>query len=144
MELSLYLEPNHCNEVHDFLLPTLGPQTKEFIQLLQMIAAIDKELKTPHLHQCLAKLQALDPNFSLDIDFFDPIHDYNDFLEKEKEALKVSFQEKPTVSTIKKTIRNFREKNETHCKKLIDLYEVKLERDRFNKIITSLQPSSYP
>ena len=91
MKLSLYLEPNHCNKVHALLLPTLGKHTKSFIQTIQMIAAIDKELEKPHLHHCLAKLKAMDPNFSLEVDFFDPIHDYDVLLEKEKQKLKDFF-----------------------------------------------------
>jgi hypothetical protein len=137
IELSLYLEPNHCNNAYVLLLPTLGEQTKPFIQLLQMIAAIDKELETPHLHHCLAKLQAMDPNFSLEVDFFDPIHDYNRLLDKEQQVLKDLLKEEQTVASVKKAIQLFRKENEKNCKKLIDLYEVKLERDRLDKFMRS-------
>lgn len=135
MEISLYLDPNHCNQVHTLLLPTLGTETKPFIQILQMIAAIDRVLETPHLHHCLEKLKAMDPNFSLEVDFFDPIHDYDELLEKEKDKLKNIMKEKPTIATVKKAIRRFYEVNEKNCKKLIDLYEVKMERERLDKII---------
>lgn len=137
MELSLYLEPIHCNNAHVLLFPTLGKQTKPFIQLLQMIAAIDKELETPHLQHCLARIQAIDPNFSLEVDFFDPIHDYNRVLDKEKQSLKDLFKEEQTVASVKKAIRRFREENEKKCKKVIDLYEVKLERERLDKFMRS-------
>jgi len=135
MELSLYLDPTHCNEVHAYLFPTLGNKTKPFIQLLQMIAAIDKELETPHLQHCLAKLQAMDPNFSLEVDFFDPIHDYDELLEKEKRILKDLMNEKQTIASVRKAIHRFREENEKNCKIVIDLYEVKLERERLDNFI---------
>ena len=145
MELSLYLEPNHCNEVHSYLLPTLGKKTKPFIQFLQIIAAIDKELETPHLHHCLAKLQAMDPNFSLDVDFFDPIHDYDELLEKEKQGLKDLLKKKQTIDSVKKAILSFRTENEKNCKILIDLYEVKMERKRLDNFMRQLSlPSFYP
>lgn len=144
MELSLYLDPTHCNEAHDYLFPILGHESKSFIQLLQMIAAIDKEIETPHLQHCLAKIQALDPNFSLEVDFFDPIFDYNEVLEREKQVLKDLLKEPQTISSVKKAIQRFRKENEKNCKIVIDLYEVKLETERFNKIMLSLQPSSYP
>lgn len=139
MELSLYLDPTHCNEVHAYLLPALGKDAKPFIQLLQMIAAIDKEISKPHLQHCLAKLQAMDPNFSLEVDFFDPIHDYDTLLEKEKEVLKDLLKEKQTIASVRKAIHRFREENEKNCKIVIDLYEVKLETERFEKIMLSLQ-----
>ena len=144
MKLSLYLEPNHCNKVHALLLPTLGKHTKSFIQTIQMIAAIDKELEKPHLHHCLAKLKAMDPNFSLEVDFFDPIHDYDVLLEKEKQKLKDLLKEEQTITNVKKAIHQFREENEKNCKKLIDLYEVKIERERLDNFMQhlSLQPSS--
>jgi len=138
MELSLYLEPNHCNEVHDYLFPTLGNQTKPFIQLLQMISAIDKELEKPYLQHCLARLQAMDPNFSLEVDFFDPIHDYDELLEKEKQILRDLMNEKQTINSVKKAIHRFREEIEKNCKKLIDLYEVKLERERLDNFMRLL------
>ncbi len=138
MELSLYLDPNHCNEVYVYLFPTLGKETKPFIQLLQTIAAIDKEISKPHLQHCLAKLQAMDPNFSLEVDFFDPIHDYDTLLEKEKEILKNLLNENQTVATVKKAIQRFREENEKNCKIVIDLYEVKLETERFENIMRKL------
>ena len=145
MELSLYLDPNHCNQAYILLFPTLGKQTKPFIQFLQMIAAIDKELEKPHLHHCLAKLQAMDPNFSFDVDFFDPIHDYDRLLDKEKQTLKDLLKEEQTIASVKKAIRRFREENEKNCKKLIDLYEMKIERERFDKFMMQLSlPSSYP
>ena len=145
MELSLYLDPTHCNEVHAYLFPTLGEKTKPFIQLLQMIAAIDKELETPHLKHCLARIQAMDPNFSLEVDFFDPIHDYNELLEKEKQGLRDLIKKKQTVASVKQAIRRFREENEKNCKKVIDLYEVKLERERLDNFMRQLSlPSSYP
>jgi hypothetical protein len=135
MELSLYLDPTHCNQVHAYLFPTLGKQTKSFIQTLQAIAAVDKVLETPHLHHCLAKLQAMDPNFSLEVDFFDPIHDYDVLLEKEKQTLKDLFKKEQTIDSVKKAIRRFREVNEKNCKKVIDLYEVKIERERLDKFM---------
>jgi len=138
MELSLYLDPTHCNEVHAYLFPTLGNKTKPFIQLLQMIAAIDKELETPHLQHCLAKLQAMDPNFSLEVDFFDPIHDYDELLEKEKRILKDLMNEKQTIASVRKAIHRFREENEKNCKIVIDLYEVKLERERLDNFMRLL------
>jgi hypothetical protein len=138
MELSLYLDPTHCNEVHAYLFPTLGNKTKPFIQLLQMIAAIDKELETPHLQHCLAKLQAMDPNFSLEVDFFDPIHDYDELLEKEKRILKDLMNEKQTIASVRKAIHRFREENEKNCKIVIDLYEVKLERERLDNFMRQL------
>ena len=137
MELSLYLEPNHCNKAHVLLFPTLGKQTKPFIQLLQMIAAIDKELETPHLQNCLKRIQAMDPNFSLEVDFFDPIHDYDRALDREKQILKDLLKKEQTVASVKKAIRRFREENEKNCKKVIDLYEVKLERERLDKFMRS-------
>ena len=138
MELSLYLDPTHCNEVHAYLFPTLGEKTKPFIQLLQMIAAIDKELEVPHLYHCLARIQAMDPNFSLEVDFFDPIHDYNELLEKEKQVLRDLMKEKQTVASVRKAIHRFREENEKNCKIVIDLYEVKLERDRLDNFMRQL------
>lgn len=138
MELSLYLDPIHCNEVYDHLFPTLGNKTRTFIEILQMIAAIDKELETPHLKHCLARIQAMDPNFSLEVDFFDPIHDYDELLEKEKQVLKDLLKEKQTVASVRKAIHRFREENEKKCKKVIDLYEVKLERDRLDNFILKL------
>ena len=138
MELSLYLDPTHCNEVHAYLFPTLGEKTKPFIQLLQMIAAIDRELEIPHLHHCLARIQAMDPNFSLDVDFFDPIHDYDELLEKEKQVLRDLMKEKQTVASVRKAIHRFREENEKNCKIVIDLYEVKLERERLDNFMRQL------
>jgi hypothetical protein len=138
MELSLYLDPTHCNEVHAYLFPTLGEKTKPFIQLLQMIAAIDKEIEKPHLQHCLARLQAMDPNFSLDVDFFDPIHDYDALLEKEKQVLRDLIKKKQTVASVRKAIHRFREENEKNCKKVIDLYEVKLERERLDNFMRQL------
>ena len=46
---------------------------------------------------------------------------------------------------IKKALHIFREENEKNCKILIDLYEVKIERERLDKFMKhfSLQPSSY-
>lgn len=138
MELSLYLDPTHCNEVHAYLFPTLGEKTKPFIQLLQMIAAIDKELEIPHLQHCLARIQAMDPNFSLEVDFFDPIHDYDELLEKEKQILRDLLKEKHTVASVRKAIHRFREENEKNCKIVIDLYEVKLERERLDNFMRQL------
>jgi hypothetical protein len=144
MELSLYLDQNHCNKVYDVLLPTFGIQTKPFIQIIQSIAAVDKELKKNHLHQCLTKLKAMDPNFSLEIDFFDPIHDYNDSLEKEKNKLIHILKKHQKIDHVKKAIRIFRQENEKNCKKLLDLYEVKIERERLDKFMRQLSlPSSY-
>ena len=138
MELSLYLDPIHCNEVYDHLFPTLGNKTRPFIEILQMIAAIDKELETPHLKQCLSRIQAMDPNFSLEVDFFDPIHDYDELVEKEKQVLKDLLKEKQTVTSVRKAIQRFRKENEKNCKIVIDLYEVKLERDRLDNFILKL------
>ena len=146
MELSLYLDPTHCNDVHAYLFPTLGKDTKPFIQLLQMIAAIDREVSKPHLKLCLARLQAMDPNFSLEVDFFDPIHDYDVLVEKEKDVLKDLLKKKQTIASVRKAIHRFRAVLEENCKKLIDLYEVKLESERLENFMRqlSLQPSSCP
>lgn len=138
MELSLYLDPMYCNEVYDHLFPTLGNKTRPFIEALQMIAAIDKELETPHLQHCLARIQAMDPNCSLEVDFFDPIHDYDELVENEKQVLKDLLKEKQTVASVRKAIHRFREENEKKCKIVIDLYEVKLERDRLDNFILKL------
>jgi hypothetical protein len=141
MELSLYLDQNHCNKVYAILLPTLGKHTKPVIKTIQSIAAVNKELNKPHLHQCLAKLKAIDPNFSLEVDFFDPIHNYDNSLENEKNKLILSLKKN---MDIKKALNIFREENEKNCKMLIDLYEVKIDRERLDKFMRQFSlPSSY-
>jgi len=135
MEISLFLDSSYCNKIHEVLYPTLGEQTPHFIQTLQAIASIDKILETPHLEHCLSQIKALDPNMSFSIDFFDPIHDYHSLIEKEKTALKHLLKKKQTMMSVKEAIRHFHEVKEKNCKKLIDLYEVQLERDRLDKIM---------
>ena len=80
----------------------------------------------------------MDPNFSLEVDFFDPIHDYNELLEKEKQVLRDLMKEKQTVASVRKAIHRFREENEKNCKIVIDLYEVKLERERLDNFMRLL------
>ena len=154
MNLTLFLKEDYVEAFHEKAIPHVGEHAKTYVQLAQCIAMIDQLLETPFFEQCLQRLKTIDPNGLLEEEFgfFETpfsvfLKELHDTMEKEKRVVirvfRKALTEKDFMEKVKEAIERFHEKKDKLCKDAFDQFEYIVERNRLDKIMSSL-PSYAP
>ena len=154
MDLTLFLKEDYVEAFHEKAVPHVGEHAKTYVQLAQCIAMIDQLLETPFFEQCLQRLKTIDPNGLLEEEFgfFETpfsafLKELHDTMEKEKRVVirvfRKALTEKNFMEKVTAAIQRFHEKKDKLCKDAFDQFEYIVERNRLDKIMTSL-PSYVP
>ena len=154
MDLTLFLKEDYVEAFHQKAVPHVGEHAKTYVQLAQCIALIDQLLETPFFEQCLQRLKTIDPSGLLEEEFgfFETpfsafLKELHDTMEKEKKAVirvfRKALAEKDFMEKVTAAIQRFHEKKDKLCKDAFDQFEYIVERNRLDKIMSSL-PSYVP
>ena len=154
IDLTLFLKEDYVEAFHQKAVPHVGEHAKTYVQLAQCIAMIDQLLETPFFEQCLHRLKTIDPNGLLEEEFgfFETpfsafLKELHDTMEKEKRVVirvfRKALAEKNFMEKVTAAIQRFHEKKDKLCKDAFDQFEYIVERNRLDKIMSSL-PSYVP
>jgi hypothetical protein len=157
MDFSLFLNVDYSNAFYEKITPHYT-HSKIYIQIAQCIAAIDRELETPHFELCLRNFKKMDPGdiipqnllfeelssfFELDTEltpYASHLKNLYEIIEKEKKSLIRLFRKllknmpDDFVCQIKKKIKSFHEKKDIACNLTLHQLEFILEKRRLDKI----------
>ena len=155
MDITLFLNKDFTDAFHEKVFPHVGEHAKKYVQIAQSIAMIDQVLETPYFEQCIEQCKVMDPYGTIELDFFEEspyvlaLKELHAHIEKEKIGLIRFFRKllktvpDDFTDQLQAKIDAFHEKKDMLCTGMLHALEYMIERQRFDKIMTSV-PSYVP